>query len=66
MRTYKFKLYRSKNNRYLKRTINTSAVIYNHCIALHKRYYRMFGKYLQQGKLKAHIRKLRNRIDWWK
>jgi len=66
MRTYKFKLYESKNNRYLKRTINTSAVIYNHCIALHKRYYRIFGKYLHPGQLKKHIAKLRKRIDWWK
>lgn len=66
MRTFKFKLYESKRNRYLKRTINTAAVIYNHCIALHKRYYRMFGKYLTQGKLKKHIAKLRKRIDWWK
>lgn len=66
MRTFKFKLYESKRNRYLKRTINTAAVIYNHCIALHKRYYRMFGKYLNQGKLKKHIAKLRKRIDWWK
>ncbi|MEM9945379.1 MAG: transposase [Cyanobacteria bacterium P01_D01_bin.36] len=66
MRTFKFKLYESKRNRYLKRTINTAAVIYNHCIALHKRYYRMFGKFLTQGKLKKHIAKLRKRIDWWK
>lgn len=26
----------------------------------------MFGKYLQQGKLKAHIAKRRKRIEWWK
>ena len=66
MRTYKFKLYQNKRNRYLKRTINTAASIWNHCIALHKRYYSMFGKYLNKFQLMKHIAKLRNKNSYWK
>jgi putative transposase len=65
MKTYKFKFYQHKRNRYLKRTINASASIYNHCIALHKRYYRLFGKTLNCAKLQKHIAKLRNRNPYW-
>ena len=46
--------------------INASGVIYNHCIALHKRYYRMWGKHLSCAKLQAHIAKLRKRNPFWK
>ncbi|MEB3277387.1 MAG: transposase [Lyngbya sp.] len=65
MKTLKFKLYQHKRNRYLKRTINASGVIYNHCIALHKRYYRMWGKHLNCAKLQKHIAKLRKREHFW-
>ena len=66
MKTYKFKLYKHKRNRYLKRSINASASIYNHCIALHKRYYSMFGKHLNKFQLMKHIAKLRNKNEYWK
>ncbi|MBW4649658.1 MAG: transposase [Kastovskya adunca ATA6-11-RM4] len=65
MKTLKFKLYQHKRNRYLKRSINASGVIYNHAIALHKRYYRMWGKYLNCAKLQKHIAKLRKRNPFW-
>lgn len=65
MRTLKFKLYNHKRNRYLKRSINAAGVIYNHAIALHKRYYRMWGKHLSCAKLQAHIAKLRKRNSSW-
>ncbi len=51
MKTLKFKLYQHKRNRYLKRTINAAGRIYNHCVALHKRYYRMWGKHLNCARL---------------
>jgi putative transposase len=59
MKTLKLKLYRHKRNRHLKRMINAAGVIWNHCIALHKRYYRMWGKHLNCAKLQKHIAKLR-------
>ncbi|MEG5049164.1 RNA-guided endonuclease TnpB family protein [Microcoleus sp. B13-B6] len=65
MKTLKFKLYQSKRNRHLKRSINAAGVIYNHCIALHKRYYRMWGKHLNCAKLQSHIAKQRKRKAFW-
>lgn len=66
MRTLKFKLYNHKRNRFLKRSINAAGVIWNHCLALHKRYYHMYGKYLSCSKLQSHIAKLRKRNPFWK
>jgi putative transposase len=65
MITLKFKLYNHKRNRYLKRSINAAGVIYNHCIALHKRYYRRYGKHLSCAQLQSHIAKLRKRKPFW-
>jgi putative transposase len=65
MKTLKFKLYNHKRNRHLKRSINAAGVIYNHCIALHRRYYRMWGKGLSCTKLQSHIAKLRKRNPFW-
>jgi len=65
MKSLKFKLYEHKRNRHLKRTLNVAGVIYNHCLALHKRYYRMYGKHLQCSRLQKHIAKLRKRNPFW-
>ncbi|MGV0027693.1 hypothetical protein [Phormidesmis priestleyi] len=65
MKTLKFKLYNHKRNQFLKRSINAAGVIYNHCIALHRRYYRMWGKHLNCAKLQAHIAKLWKRNLFW-
>jgi putative transposase len=65
MITLKFKLYSHKRNKYLKQSINAAGVIYNHCIALHKQYYRMYGKHLNCAKLQAHIARLRKRKAFW-
>ena len=46
MKTYPFKLYKSERNEKLHKQINAEGLIYNHCIALHKRYHKIFGKYL--------------------
>lgn len=67
MKTYKFKLYNNKRNKNLKRQINIAAKIYNHCIALHKRYYRLFGKSLNVNALMKHLTKLKRlqRYAYW-
>ncbi len=59
MKTYKFKLYQHKRNRYLERQIDLAGIIYNHCIALHKRYYRLYGKSLNVYALMKHLTKLK-------
>ena len=67
LKTYCFKLYNRKQNKYLIDLINLSAEIYNHCIALHKRYYRLYGAHLNKVRLQAHIAKLKkqNRYSHW-
>ena len=62
-----YKLYRSKRNTRLHHQINIGGVIHNHAIALHKRYYRMYKKYLPLSRLQAHIARLKKRPKyiWW-
>jgi putative transposase len=52
-------MYNNKKNKNLNRQINIAANIYNHCIALHKRYYKCYGKVLIYYQLKKHITKLK-------
>ena len=67
MKAFKFKLYASKHNRKLSRRIEVAACIYNHCIALHKRYYRLFGRHLSENVLKKHLTNLKKqpRFHFW-
>lgn len=65
MKSYKFKFYEHRSNRYLKRKVNVAASIWNHCIALHKRYYSMFNKHLNKFRLMKHIAKLRRKNSYW-
>lgn len=60
-KTYKYKLYTSKKNKVLDQQINIAAGIWNHSIALHKRYYRLFGKSLNKYQLQKHTTKLKKR-----
>ena len=64
MKTYCFKLYASKKNRNLKNKINIAGIIYNHCVALHRRYYRLFHKSLNKFKLQKHLVKLKKRENF--
>ena len=59
MKTFRFKLYKSEHNAKLHKQINAAGLTYNHCIALHKRYHKLFGKFLNQNKLKKHLTKLK-------
>ena len=63
---FKYKLYHADRNRRLNRQRIAAGRIWNHCIALHKRYHRRFGKHLSQNRLMARIAYLRNHVrsDW--
>lgn len=67
MRTYGFKLYRAGRNKKLHKQIDIACNVYNHCIALHRRYYRMFGKSLNIYALQKHLAKLKQtkRFSYW-
>ena len=60
-KTYKYKLYGSKKNKKLHQQIDIAGLVYNHCIALHKRYYKLTGKYLNKFQLMKHITKLKKK-----
>jgi putative transposase len=66
-KTFVFKLYRSKKYKILYEIIGIAAEIYNHCIALHKRYFRLYGKHLKKYRLQSHITKLKKteRYNHW-
>ena len=72
MLTYKYRLYTSepvkkrrrgkmyvKHDAFLDSRIDIAAEIWNHCIALHRRYYKLYGKHLSANRLKVHITKLK-------
>ena len=59
MKTFCFKLYKAKRNQKLHKQINAAGMTYNHCIALHKRYYRLFHKMPGRFVLSTHLAKLK-------
>ncbi len=64
--TIKQKLYRTKRTKHLDKLIGVAAEIYNHCIALHKKYYKVFGRYIDKMRMQAHIAKLKKIHPRWK
>lgn len=68
MLTYQFKLYHSDKEKYLDKHLDTACEIYNHCIALHRKYYKLFHKSLSVYRLQLHITKLKKlpRYAHWK
>src|SRR5215813_1948086 len=59
-RTYKYRLYRNdKRDVWLQRQINAAGWIWNHALALQRRYYKWYHKHLPLNELKTHIAKLR-------
>ena len=67
-KTFKYKLYRSKRTKRLHRQINVGGAIHNHCLALHRRYYRLYKKSLSCFTLNNHLATLKKlpKYAWWK
>jgi len=55
--TYTYKLYRSKRTAKLDAMLREACFVWNHALALQKRYYTLFGKYISCPKMKAHFAK---------
>ena len=66
-RTLKYRLYRSKHDRVLVGRIEYASEIWNHFVALSRRYYRLYGTYPGYYKLKRHLTKLKRqrRFQHW-
>jgi putative transposase len=59
IKTLSFKLYNSSKNKRLDDQVNLASWIYNHCVALHRRYYGFYKISLKKGILQKHITKLK-------
>ena len=61
MITYKYNIYKSKNTKYIDSMLRECCFVWNHALALQKRYYRMFGKYINYNKMSNHFTKRTSR-----
>ena len=59
MKTYKFKMYSNHGNRELHKTIDSHAQVWNHFVALCRRYYAIYGTYPGKKALMRHLTKLK-------
>ena len=66
--SYKYYLYKQQDLSPLTELTNISGNIYNHCIALHKKYYKLYGKHLNKFQLQKHLTKLKKKekYSYWK
>ena len=67
MKTYKFKMYSNHGNRELQKTIDSHAEVWNHFVALCRRYYALYNKYPGKKALMRHLTKLKRLpryTDW--
>ena len=57
MITYKYKLYQTKKTKHLDAMLREASFVWNHAIALQKRYYSLFGKYISKYAMRKHYAK---------
>ena len=57
MITYEYSMYDSNRNRYLDQMLDEAAFVWNHALALQKRYYALYKGYIHINRLKAHFQK---------
>jgi len=61
IKSYKYKLYNSKKNNVLIKDIESYSEVYNHCVALYNRHYRLFKKHINKYNLQRHLTKIKHR-----
>ena len=57
MISYKYKLYRTKNTKYIDEMLREACFVWNHALAIQKRYYSLYGKFINKNKIKKHYAK---------
>lgn len=60
MIAYKYKLYRTDKTKHLDKMLREASFVWNHALALQKRYYRLYKKYISCKRMQEHFAK---RID---
>src|SRR5262249_46212717 len=67
-KSYQYRLYRcDKKDRKLRHKIFVASTVWNHFIALQRRYYQLTGRYISLHRMNNHVLKLRKtqRFDLW-
>ena len=66
LRSYRYKLYRSDKNDVLLKDIEKYSEVYNWCVALYKRYYRIYKKNINKYALQKHLTKIKGlyKTEW--
>ena len=62
MLTYEYKLYRNRRTESLDRMLREASYVWNRALALQRRYYRVFGKYVPCSRMKSHFVKRSRRV----
>ena len=57
MISYKYKLYRTKKTKHLDKMLREACYVWNHALALQKRYYKLYHKYIQKFTMYKHFSK---------
>ena len=57
MIAYKFKLYSNKHNAELSQLLREACFVWNHCLALQKRYYAIYKQYINSARMQKHFAK---------
>ena len=57
MIAYKYKLYQTKRTKHLDAMLREASFVWNHALALQKRYYSLFGKYIPKNAMQKHYAK---------
>lgn len=61
MISYKYKLYTTKNMKYIDAMLREACFVWNHALSLQKRHYTIYGKHINKYKLQKHFAKRINR-----
>lgn len=57
MISYKYNIYHSRKTKYLDKMLRECCFVWNHALALQRRYHKLFGKYISVGKMKKYFAK---------
>ena len=57
MISYKYKLYRTPKTKHLDKMLEEACFVWNHALALQKRYYKMYHKYISDSRMRKHFAK---------
>ena len=57
MISYKFKLYKTTRTKHLEKMLREACFVWNHALALQKKYYKIYKKYIPIGEMQKHFQK---------